>query len=110
MRYSERAAARCGSQVIPARHPAPSRGCGRAVANAAVTVAAVDEGICQLTGFATPDPFGYFTRNRSLGVQTADLYSELMPEVPRPQSASAVGGDTGSDYDPRRQSPVAAKR
>ena len=35
---------------------------GDPVANAAVTVAAVDEGICQLTGFTTPDPFGYLQR------------------------------------------------
>ena len=81
---------------------------GLPVKNAAVTVAAVDEGICQLTGFKTPDPFGYFTRDRALSVEMADLYSQLMPEVPRPDKTSAVGGDKG--YDPRHRSPVSARR
>ena len=82
---------------------------GAPVKNAAVTVAAVDEGICQLTGFTTPDPFAFFTRKRALGVVTADLYSQLMPEVPRPDKTSPIGGDRGA-YDPRHASPVPAKR
>ncbi|HEY2585887.1 MAG TPA: MG2 domain-containing protein [Tepidisphaeraceae bacterium] len=82
---------------------------GNAVKDAAVTVAAVDEGICQLTGYGTPDPFAFFTRLRGLGVETADLYGQLMPEVPRAERISAVGGDK-SDYDPRHGSPVSAKR
>ena len=82
---------------------------GAPVENAAVTVAAVDEGICQLTGFKTPDPFGFFMRNRALGVETADLYSQLMPEVPRLDKISAVGGDKDA-YDPRHGSPVSARR
>ena len=82
---------------------------GAPAANAAVTVAAVDEGICQLTGFKTPDPFSYFTRNRALGVATADLFSDLMPETAKPEKTSAIGGDKDS-YDPRHLSPVSAKR
>lgn len=82
---------------------------GNPVANSAVTVAAVDEGICQLTGFTTPDPFGFFTRLRALGVSTADLYGQLMPEVPKTDKVSAVGGDKDA-YDPRHLSPVSAKR
>lgn len=85
---------------------------GNPAANAAVTVAAVDEGICQLTGFETPDPFGFFTRVRALGVGTADLYGQLMPEVPKAGKVSTVGGDAdrADAYDPRHQSPVSAKR
>jgi uncharacterized protein YfaS (alpha-2-macroglobulin family) len=85
---------------------------GQAVKDSAVTVAAVDEGICQLTGFTTPDPFTFFTRLRGLGVATADLYGQLMPEVPRPDKTSAIGGDAdGTDaYNPRHMSPVSAKR
>lgn len=82
---------------------------GNPVAGAAVTVAAVDEGIRQLTGFATPDPFAFFNRQRALGVETADLYSQLMPEVPKAGKAGTVGGDA-NDYDPRHLSPVSAKR
>lgn len=82
---------------------------GNAVKDAAVTVAAVDEGICQLTGFSTPDPFAFFTRFRSLGVDTADLFGQLMPEVPKPDKTSAIGGDADA-YNPRHMSPVSAKR
>lgn len=82
---------------------------GNPAANSAVTVAAVDEGICQLTGFATPDPFGYFNRIRALEVGTSDLYGQLMPEVPKADGVSTVGGDK-SAYDPRHVSPVTAKR
>jgi uncharacterized protein YfaS (alpha-2-macroglobulin family) len=82
---------------------------GEPVRDAAVTVAAVDEGICQLTGFTTPDPFQFFTRERALGVGTADLFGQLMPEVARPEGISAVGGDKDA-YNPRHGSPVSARR
>src|SRR5205814_1029935 len=55
---------------------------GAPMRNAAVTLAAVDEGVLQLTAFATPDPFAFFTCDRALAVTSADLYSLLMPEVP----------------------------
>jgi alpha-2-macroglobulin len=83
---------------------------GHAVNNAGVTLAAVDEGICQLTNFSTPDPLGYFTSRRALGVDGADIYSLLMPEVARPEKISPVGGDGGDEYDPRHRTPVSAKR
>jgi hypothetical protein len=66
---------------------------GAPVANAAVTGAAVDEGICRLTNFATPDPFNFFTGVRALAVATADLYGQLMPEVAKPDKTSTPGGD-----------------
>jgi uncharacterized protein YfaS (alpha-2-macroglobulin family) len=83
---------------------------GRPVKNAPVTVAAVDEGILQLTWFRTPDPLAFFHAPRALGVQSLDLYSQLMPEVPRPEGASAVGGDRGAAAAPRYRSPVTARR
>ena len=82
---------------------------GRPAAGAAVTVAAVDEGICSLTNFATPDPLGFFTAKRALGVGSADLYNLLMPEVAK----SDVGGDeTVGEAAPgsRHQSPVGGRR
>ena len=81
---------------------------GKPVSGAGVTLAAVDEGICQLTGFDTPDPHAFFHAKRSLGVELDDLYSQLMPEVAKPVPSSAVGGDEG--YDPRHRSAVAARR
>ncbi len=82
---------------------------GRPAADAAVTVAAVDEGICSLTDFATPDPLAYFTAKRGLGVQSGDLYGLLLPEAARP----AVGGDTSRatlDAGARHRSPVGGHR
>jgi uncharacterized protein YfaS (alpha-2-macroglobulin family) len=46
---------------------------GRPVKNAPVTVAAVDEGILQLTWFRTPDPLAFFPAPRALGVESLDL-------------------------------------
>ena len=82
---------------------------GHAIANAAVTFAVVDQGICQLTRFITPDPFAYFTRWRQLGVSMNDTYAALMPDV-------AADGNIGGDGAPtmasagRHTNPVSAKR
>ncbi|HET6248719.1 MAG TPA: MG2 domain-containing protein [Tepidisphaeraceae bacterium] len=83
---------------------------GNPVPNAAVTVAAVDEGICQLTDFKTPDPFAFFTAKRALGVHSSDLFGQLMPETPAPEKQSAVGGDEDSAFGLKRGSPVSARR
>jgi len=80
---------------------------GRPVSNAAITVAAVDEGICALTDFTTPDPLGFFTADRALAVRSSDLYSLLMPESPK---TSSVGGDAGEAISSRHHSPVTARR
>ncbi len=78
---------------------------GQPVANAAATVAAVDEGICSLTDFTTPDPLAFFTAKPGLGVDSADVYGSLLPET--------VGGDGSpppADAGGRHHSPVAAHR
>ncbi len=61
-------------------------------AGAAVTIAAVDEGILQLIAQATPDPFEFFYRKLRLGVSTHDIFSTLLPDVPEMEGASLVGG------------------
>lgn len=66
---------------------------GRPVPNAAVTFAAVDEGILQLTDFVSPDPLASFYAWRVLGVESSDIYGMLMPELPKPDKPSSVGGD-----------------
>lgn len=81
---------------------------GAAVSGAAVTVAAVDEGICLLTNFQTPDPLKFFTTSRALDVKWADLFGELMPEVEKPSGASAIGGDETATMS--HHSPVSARR
>ncbi|HUT34060.1 MAG TPA: alpha-2-macroglobulin [Planctomycetota bacterium] len=80
---------------------------------AEVTLAAVDEGICQLTRFRTPDPWGFFFAKRSLGVAASDIYARLMPEPERKKAGtdSAPGGDGGEeDFDPRLLNPVGVQR
>jgi hypothetical protein len=62
-----------------------------AVPGAAVTVAAVDEGVLQLIAQRTPDPFSFFYRKLALGVSTHDLFALLLPEV------SAAGPAGGGD-------------
>jgi alpha-2-macroglobulin len=60
-----------------------------------VTIAAVDEGILQLTNFSTPDPHRHYFRQRRLSVDTYDLYSAILPEVEdRAKGKSSVGGDS----------------
>ena len=56
---------------------------------AAITLAAVDEGILQLIAQRTPDPFGFFYRRLRLGVRSYDTFSLLLPEIEAPE---AVGG------------------
>jgi uncharacterized protein YfaS (alpha-2-macroglobulin family) len=60
---------------------------------ATVTIAAVDEGILQLIAQKTPDPHAYFYRKLALGVSTADIFAELLPEVKPRGGATAGGGE-----------------
>ncbi len=60
-----------------------------------VTLAAVDEGILQLTDFTTPDPIQYFLGKRRLGMQLLDLYGKLI-EVGGKAGQLKVGGDADS--------------
>ena len=82
---------------------------GAPASNAAVSITAVDEGILQLTNFATPDPLRFFHATRALAVTNGDMYSRLMPEVLRPTAASPVGGD-GDGGLSRYRTPVTAQR
>jgi len=81
---------------------------------AQLTVAAVDEGILQLTRFAPRDPWEMFYGKRLLQVGASDIYSQLMPEVglKKAGSDSDEGGDEAppGSYDPRLLNPVAARR
>jgi uncharacterized protein YfaS (alpha-2-macroglobulin family) len=42
------------------------------------TLAVVDEGLLDITGFRTPDPWGYFYAREALGVKTWDLYNYII--------------------------------
>jgi uncharacterized repeat protein (TIGR01451 family) len=78
----------------------------RAAPNCKVTLAAVDEGILQITAYKTPNPYGFFYQKRALDVNSFDLYPLLFPEVTN--SISSSGGD-GSDLT-KRVNPVKNKR
>lgn len=58
-----------------------------------IIIFAVDEGILQYGRYATPDPLGYFVKQRALQVQTAQILDLLMPEYGIMQQLSAAGGD-----------------
>ena len=75
--------------------------------NPYVTIAAVDEGITQLTDFRTPDPHGFFYGKKRLEVETFDLYGVLLPEVAT--SLSTPAGDIEAARK-RRVNPVSARR
>ena len=60
-----------------------------------VTIAAVDEGILQLTDFVSPDPAKYFLGKRRLGMQLLDLYGKLIEAGGRAGQLK-VGGDADS--------------
>lgn len=57
------------------------------------TVAIVDEGLLDITGFKTPDPWSYFYQKEALGVKTWDLYDDVIGAYGgRLERMLAVGG------------------
>ncbi len=58
------------------------------------TLAVVDEGLLNITGFKTPDPWKYFYAREALGVQTWDLYDLVLGAFGGTlERIFAVGGD-----------------
>jgi alpha-2-macroglobulin len=72
--------------------PVSIRGLG-AGEDAWVTLAAVDEGILQLTDFKSPDPVGYYFGKRRLGVEMRDDYGRLIKAERAPVGSLREGGD-----------------
>jgi uncharacterized protein YfaS (alpha-2-macroglobulin family) len=74
-----------------------------------VTLAAVDEGILQIKGYETPDPYSYMYAKRPLKVNSYDLYELLLPEIV--SSRSSFGGDDKLSQQLRkRTNPIKTKR
>jgi uncharacterized protein YfaS (alpha-2-macroglobulin family) len=65
-----------------------------------VTLAAVDNGVLQVSDFNTPDPYAHFYAKRALEVNGYDIYPLLFPEVRA--SLSSTGGD--ADWDMKKGS------
>ncbi len=78
----------------------------KAAPNSKLTLAVVDEGILQITGYKTPDPYGFFYAKRALEVNSFDLYPLLLPELKG--IISSTGGD-GFDLS-KRTNPLQNKR
>ena len=75
-----------------------------------VTVMAVDEAICLLTAFQTPDPMKIFTAQRALMTSAYDLYSELMPILEEQLVSTPAAGGDGADALRKRLNPIKANR
>ncbi len=58
-----------------------------------IMLAAVDEGILQLTHFASPNPHKWFTKKRRLGVELRDLYGHLIQHQAGEVLKLRFGGD-----------------
>jgi alpha-2-macroglobulin len=58
-----------------------------------LTLAAVDEGILQLTDYASPDPAGYYFGKRRLGLEMRDDYGRLIKPEKGDVGAMREGGD-----------------
>jgi hypothetical protein len=61
-----------------------------------VTIAAVDVGILNLTGFAAPDPQGHYFGQRRLGVGIRDIYGRLIDGMNGAMGEVRSGGDAGA--------------
>lgn len=59
--------------------------------NAMIGLAVVDEGILQVSKYATPDPYSFFYGKRALDVNSYDIYPYLFPEI----SGNLTGGGAG---------------
>jgi len=58
------------------------------------TLAIVDEGLLDITGFRTPDPWNYFYAREALGVKTWDIYDYVLGALGGTlDKALAIGGD-----------------
>ncbi|MEP3049502.1 MAG: alpha-2-macroglobulin family protein [Roseibium sp.] len=75
-----------------------------------ITVAAVDVGILNLTGFETPDPEGWYFGQRRLGTDLRDLYGQLIDRMAGTRGRVRSGGDSmagGLEAPPPDEEPVA---
>ncbi|MFT4150040.1 MAG: alpha-2-macroglobulin family protein [Paracoccaceae bacterium] len=58
-----------------------------------VTIAAVDQGILNLTAFTPPDPSGHYFGQRKLGVGIRDIYGRLIDGLSGAEGQVRSGGD-----------------
>ncbi len=79
---------------------------GQPVANAEVTLYAVDEGVLSLMGYETPNPLAFFNKERALAVSTGLTLPTLLSEDPEERSFGNKGylvGGGGEDSESLRK-------
>jgi hypothetical protein len=59
------------------------------------TIAAVDVGVLNITGFTAPDPVGHYFGQRRLGMEMRDLYGRLIDGLQGDPGRLRSGGDGG---------------
>ncbi|MGZ5133626.1 MAG: alpha-2-macroglobulin family protein, partial [Flavitalea sp.] len=79
----------------------------KASPNSFVTLAAVDNGVLQISDFKTPDPYNHFYANKALEVNGYNMYPLLFPELRT--ILSSTGGDGEASMN-KRVNPMPAKR
>ena len=77
--------------------------------NVYLTLAAVDEGICQVKNYKTPDPYTYFYAKKALQTETFDFFRDLIPEPQKPVQRSSTGGDEAAAMS-KRVNPLGVQR
>ncbi|WP_428029524.1 alpha-2-macroglobulin family protein [Ancylobacter sp.] len=83
---------------------------GAGQSEAYVTLALVDVGILNLTGFKAPDPDGFYLGQRALGTQVRDFYGQLIDGMLGSRGRLRSGGDAmdaGLQAEPPTQPPLA---
>lgn len=61
-----------------------------------VTIAAIDQGILNLTGYLPPDPQGHYFGQRKLGIGVRDIYGRLIDGINGAVGQVRSGGDAGA--------------
>lgn len=83
---------------------------GSGEGEAYVTLALVDVGILNLTGFKAPDPEAFYLGQRALGTQVRDFYGQLIDGMLGARGRLRSGGDAmdmGLQAEPPTQPPLA---
>lgn len=83
---------------------------GNGQGEAYVTLALVDVGILNLTGFKAPDPEAFYLSQRALGTQVRDFYGQLIDGMLGSRGRLRAGGDAmdmGLQAEPPTQPPLA---
>ncbi len=62
-----------------------------------VTIAAIDQGILNLTGYLPPDPQDYYFGQRKLGIGVRDIYGRLIDGINGAVGQVRSGGDAGAN-------------